>query len=270
MIRPLLAVAALNIEIMKSASDYGSCVVFTLAILSLMAGSAAADEPCRLTPLGSVHVAAVRDGRTLVLDDGHELRLAGIETNDDSKTVLRALAEGKTLQFGYLGASHDRYGRLFGFTFADGIQPSLQAALLEQGAARVSARVGDEKCAKALLAIESNARQARRGLWADPKFMVLQANDITKIGIEQGHFALVEGVVLSAHERGATTYLNFGRHWTHDFSVTIPRRLTRAFALAGVDLKALERHRIRVRGWIEQRRGPIIAVDVPEQIEIVN
>jgi hypothetical protein len=55
-----------------------------------------------------------------------------------------------------------------------------------------------------------------------------------------------------------------------DFTVTIPLRLQRAFAAADVESKKLEGRRIRVCGWIEQRGGPIIAAEAPEQIELIN
>ncbi len=71
-------------------------------------------------------------------------------------------------------------------------------------------------------------------------------------------------------ESGATIYVNFGRRWTRDFTVTILKRQQRIFAAAGVDPKRLEGRRIRVRGWIEQRGGPIVAAETPEQIEVIE
>jgi endonuclease YncB( thermonuclease family) len=244
--------------------------VLVALIVALSTRSTAANEPCGLGPVASVRVAAIRDGRTLVLDDGRELRLAGIEVSEESKTTLQALAEGRTLQIKSIGADHDRYGRLVGFAFLEADAPSLQASLLAQGAARVSARVGDAACAQALLAIERDARQSRHGLWADARFAPLPASDLTKVQGQRGHFSLIEGKVLSVRQSGATIYLNFGRHWTHDFSVSIPRRLLTNFTRNGIDLMGLENRRIRVRGWIEQRRGAIMPVDAPEQVEIVN
>jgi hypothetical protein len=85
-----------------------------------------------------------------------------------------------------------------------------------------------------------------------------------------GQFALVEGKVLSVRESGATIYLNFGRRWTRDFTVTILKRHRREFAAAGIDPKGLEGCPIRVRGWVEQRGGPVIDVVAPEQIERVE
>ena len=56
--------------------------------------NATAQEPCKLTAMGTAHVAAVRDGRTLLLDDGRELRLAAIEVPDDTRAPLQALVAG--------------------------------------------------------------------------------------------------------------------------------------------------------------------------------
>ena len=224
----------------------------------------------KLTAIGTANVAAVRDGRTLMLDDSRELRLAGIEVADDSRNALHALVGGRPLRLERLGPESDRYGRLVAFAFAGEAQQSLQAAMLEQGQARVSARIGDKACADPLLTIERAARAVGRGLWADPNFAPLSAENLTRLQAMRGEFALVEGKVLSVHESGATIYVNFGRHWTRDFTVTIFRRMARAFAAAGVEPKKLEGRRIRVRGWIEQRGGPIISAETPEQIEFAD
>lgn len=220
--------------------------------------------------MGTVKVAGVRDGRTLTLADGRSLRLAAIEVPDDSRAALQRLVGGQTLRLERLGAEHDRYGRLVAFAFAGDAKQSVQQALLAQGDARVGARVGNKACADMLLAAERAARSDRRGLWADPNFAPLAAENLARLTAEQGRFALVEGKVLSVHVTSGTIYLNFGRRWTRDFSVLIGRRRQRAFAAAGIDVSALKDRRIRVRGWIEQRRGPIIEVDAPEQIELLG
>lgn len=237
---------------------------------ALIVCSAAAQEPCKLTAIGTAKVTAVRDGRTLLLEDGRELRLAAIETSDSGHDALQALAAGQILRLEKLGQDHDRYGRLVAVAYAGEARQSLQQALLEQGQARVSARIGDKTCADALLATERAAREARRGLWTDPNFAPLRAENLTRLEAERGHFALVEGKVLSVRESGATIYVNFGRRWTRDFTVTILKRQQRNFAAGGIEPKKLEGRNVRVRGWLERRGGPIIQADAPEQIEVVN
>lgn len=235
-----------------------------------MAATALAENPCRLAAIGTAQVAAVRDGRTLALSDGRELRLAAIEAGAESHAALQALAEGASVRLASLGPAQDRYGRVVAFAFAGDAAQSLQEALLEQGQARVSARVGEKACADGLLALERGARATRRGLWANPNFAPLAADNLLRLRAEGGRFVLVEGKVLSVRESGARIYLNFGRRWTRDFSVILLRRHKPAFTAAGFDPKALEGRRMRVRGWLEQRAGPVIEASAPEQIEFIE
>lgn len=242
-------------------------LVIMLVAFPPLAGGAAAQEACQLAAMGTADVAAVRDGRTLTLTDGRELRLKGIEVTTGARAALQRLAAGKRLRLERLGDGHDRYNRLVAFAFAGNAPQSVQQMLVAQGEARVSGRVGSHACADPLLAAERNARASRRGLWADPNFAPLRAENLAGLRSQAGHFALVEGKVLSVHVSGSTIYLNFGRRWTRDFSVIILRRNRGIFAKAGIEPKRLEGQRIRVRGWIEQRRGPVIVAEAPEQIE---
>jgi endonuclease YncB( thermonuclease family) len=244
--------------------------ILLIAAYALLVCNAAAQEPCHLTLIGTAAVASVRDGRTLLLGDGRELRLAGIEVTDDSRAALQAQVAGHSLRLEGLGAELDRYGRVVAYAFVGDAKESVQQAMLEQGHARVAMHVGGKACADTLLSAENKARTARRGLWADPNFAPLSAENLAGLQAARGRFALVEGKVLSVRESGATIYVNFGRRWTRDFSVTILRRLQREFAAAGIEPKTLAGRRVRVRGWIEQRGGPIIAAEAPEQIELLN
>jgi hypothetical protein len=106
-----------------------------------------------------------------------------------------------------------------------------------------------------LLKRENTARTAKLGLWADPYYEVLDAETPADVLAHRGRFALVEGRVVSVRESGATIYVNFGRHWSEDFTVTVLKRNERNFTASGLDLKSLEGRRIRVRGWVEQRGG---------------
>ncbi|HEY5380536.1 MAG TPA: thermonuclease family protein [Pseudolabrys sp.] len=231
---------------------------------------------CSLTAFEEVQAVAVRDGRTLVLTDGREVRLWGIETFPAARAGLQRLAGDKTLRLEWFAvapgsdAHTDRYGRLVAFAVLSDSGQMLQQALLSEGAALVSVRIGNKSCAETLLAVEREAREARRGLWADPNFAPLAAENLPQLAAARGHFALVEGRVLSVRESGATIYVNFGRRWTRDFTVTVSKRQRRTFAAAGIDLGKLEGRHIRVRGFIEQRSGPIVEATAPEQIELIE
>jgi hypothetical protein len=129
--------------------------------------------------------------------------------------------------------------------------------------------VTDKDCALSLTAAEAEARQAKRGIWADPA-AIKNTESPGDILARIGQFTVVEGKVLSVRQAGATTYLNFGRNWTRDFAATISRRMLGTFEAAGITLKSFENRRIRVRGWVEARGGPRIEVLKVGQIELVG
>jgi len=255
---------------MKCLSFRHSASVLSAASLALLSPNALAQDSCKLAAIGTATVAEVRDGRTLLLADGRELRLAAIEVTDASREALQSIVRGRSVRLEQSGTASDRYGRVVAFVYTDDTGHSVQQAMLAQGHARVSARIGNKACAELLLGAEREARAARRGLWADPNFAPLPSHDVARIAAARGQFAIVEGKVLAVRESGATIYVNFGRRWTRDFAVTILKRQRRDFAAAGLDPKELEGRRIRVRGWVEQRNGPMIQATVPEQIEIAR
>jgi endonuclease YncB( thermonuclease family) len=240
-----------------------------IAFVLLLASPAAAAPECGKADLGSARVAAVRDGRTLLLKDGRELRLAGIEAAPAGAALLRRLTQDNVVHLRGAPAAKDRYGRTVGFATPGGTSESLQEALLAAGAARVSAHLEDLACAEHLLTVERTAREARTGLWADPNFAPLRAELGPALDTQRGKFVLVEGKVLSVREVGGTVYVNFGRRWTRDFTLIIPRRLGRDFAAAGLEPEALAGRRVRVRGWLERRGGPIVEATALGQIEVL-
>ena len=263
-----LCTGRVTIRTMSRRRSFAFISVITVSLIA--AAPARPQESCRRASLGTATVASVRDGRTFVLTDGREVRLAGIEVIDASRAALQDLVATDRLRLEQLGPDRDRYGRLVAFAFIGETGRSLQQALIEAGLARVSARLGDKACADALLRAELAARTERRGLWADPNFALLPAENVPLLETKRGQFALVEGKVLSVHQTSSTTYVNFGRQWTKGFTVTIRRHVQRSFTAAGVELKKLEGRRIRVRGWIEQRSGPVIEAEAPEQIELIE
>jgi endonuclease YncB( thermonuclease family) len=248
----------------------------TLAgLLLLTAVDPAIAAGCAFAPQGEGRVTEIIDARSFRLADGRDVILAGIEpaTSNDSKTnqsaALSAIIAGHDVTLAGNDDMPDRYGRQPAFVFVDSSDTPVQAQLLAQGAALVAATVTDKECAAALAAAEAAARDAKRGIWADPT-VIKNTESPGDILAGIGRFMLVEGKVLSVRQAGATTYLNFGRNWTRDFAVTIPKRMIPVFEGAGIMLKSLENRRIRVRGWIEARGGPRIEALRVGQIELLG
>ena len=243
-----------------------SCVLVATAWPADAAG-------CLFESQGEGRVAAVIDARSFRLQDGREVRLAGIEpiasTKADRAAALSAAIAGRDVTLHGDDDSPDRYGRQPAFVYLAGSETPVQSILLAQGEALVSADVTDKDCAGILNAAEAEARRARRGFWADAA-AIKNAESPGDISAGIGQFMVAEGKVWSVRQAGATTYLNFGRNWTRDLAVTISRRMLPAFEAAGIVLKSLENRRIRVRGWVEARGGPRIEVLHVGQIELVG
>jgi len=245
--------------------------ILTVAIVMLR--SEAAFSACEFGDQGHGRVVAVLDGRTIRLDDGREVRLAGIEIPDDaaerSRLSLAGLIEGRAVTLRGHDDTPDRYGRQPAFAVPDGSDAPVQFELLASGEAFASPTAGDQPCSRALLAAEAPARAARRGIWAGSAALK-NAKSTDDILARRGRFTVIEGTVSSARLAGATFYVNFGRRWTRDFAVTISKRMMASIEAAGIDLKSLKGKRILVRGWIGARSGPRMEVTQAGQIEMVG
>jgi endonuclease YncB( thermonuclease family) len=228
---------------------------------------------CQFDIQGESVVSAVVDARTLRLEDGREVRLAGVEVvagePEDRKPALTALIGRHVILRGERD-DPDRYGRQSVFLYY--LEPSagsVQLDLLARGEAIASADVADKSCATELAAAEAAARQARRGTWAN-SFVVKNVEDPADILSRAGRFAVVEGRVVSVRQAGGTVYVNFGRRWTRDFAATISRRVVPYLEAAGITPSSLANRRVRVRGWVERRGGPRINVLRVGQIEVIG
>jgi len=231
-----------------------------------------------LEPAAGGEVVNVVDGDTLRLLDGREIRLVGIQApklplgrpgfkawplSPEAKAFVEKLTLGKTLSLGFGGRRGDRHGRVLAHLF-DAEGRWIQGEILEAGLARVYSFADNRALIAEMLALERAARAARRGIWADPYYAVRSAETA---GRWLGGFELVEGRVLAVGRGGGNTYLNFGADWHSDFTIAVDRRARRVFEEAGIDLKSYEGKRVRVRGWLKSRNGPMISVTHPEQIE---
>jgi endonuclease YncB( thermonuclease family) len=257
------------------------------AALTAFDAHAQVPRDCSGRSEASGEVARVIDGRSFLLADGREVRLAAIETplpvpgDEDEDRVEAAFASKAALETLLLrrqvdllvpGSGPDRYSRVVAFAFVRVLsgEALVQHELVATGRALVSPAPTAATCRIYLRNAERDARNARFGLWGDPYHVVKQASDWADVLAEQGRFALVRGKVLSVRESGGIVYVNFGRRWSEQLTVTILKRNEGTFVGAGLTPKALAGRSVEVRGWIEERGGPAMEVTRPEQIEIVH
>jgi micrococcal nuclease len=260
-------------------------ILFVLA--SVLCGAiavpdaATAQMPDALQSGGTAQVIAVIDGDTVILDDAREVRLVGIQAPklplgragfskwplaDEAKTALEGLVLGKRVSLGYGGRSVDRHDRLLAHLFTeDGTW--VQAALLTAGFARVYSFPDNRALVREMQVRERRAQAAVRGIWAHPYYAVL---DPAASARHLDQFALVVGRVSDVAVVKGRTFLNYGSDWRSDFTISIAPRDWFRFNEAGISPDDYLGRRIRVRGWLKSRNGPMIDVTHPEQIEVLS
>jgi micrococcal nuclease len=225
-----------------------------------------------------VRVAEIIDGDTLRTEDGREVRLVGLQAPklplgrkgfrpwplaDKAKAALSRLALERRLRLAYGGRRIDRHQRVLAH-LVDTQGRWIQAALLAEGLARVYSFRDNRTAVRAMYRIESEARRAGIGIWGHPFYRVRTPETLSG---DIGSFQVVEGRVRAVATVRGVTYLNFGADWRTDFTVMLRGRNRRLFNEAGIVPDALDGQRIRVRGWLRSRNGPMIEATHPEQVE---
>lgn len=252
-------------------------VVFCLC---LAAFPAQANGPETLPYGGEVTVVSAVDGDTVVLDDGRQVRLVGIQApklplgrpnfqawpmGEEAKAALEMMSQGKTAVLRVAPTSPDRHGRILAHLVEKDSGRWMQGELLRQGLARVYTFPDNRVLADELLALEREARSENRGIWALPYYALRTPDNVRH---DTGTFQIVEGRVLDTARVKKRIYLNFGADWRSDFTIKVDTRYESLFREQGIDLLTLKGHRVRVRGWIKSQNGPMIELDHPERLEL--
>ncbi len=243
---------------------------------------AAAPIPACAGNAEAVNIQAVRVEKNgaVIFDDGRAVHPEGIMlpagAPDRAPDALASQALGamsnlvhdKLVTITAVPPKEDRYGRIRAQIFLpdNAKDPWLQIALLKRGLARVSISPDRRECAPELLAAEATARSAKLGLWAYPAYVVRNPQNVAH---DAGTFQVVEGKVATVNMRDGRAYLDFGSDWHNDLSVTISPDDMESFRQASVDPRGFAGKNVRVRGWVEMRSGPEIAVAVPESVEVI-
>lgn len=219
-------------------------------------------------------VEMMTDRGTMILRDGRQVCLAGLRVSGGAakgrdltgwRAALDPLLDAGAVRLKLdPSAPFDRYGCLTArVETADGV--SLQHVLLEKGLAAVDIASGAAPLFEFddLLAIEDEARRAKRGIWRRPEALPKKAAAVHDF---VGSHQIVEGRVRRVSSNDRYVYLNFGADWRTDFTV----RLRRKFAdQHGLDPDGYDGRRLRIRGFVQESRGPLIDISHPKQIEIL-
>jgi micrococcal nuclease len=245
--------------------------------------------PCPLTRGEERTVSRVHDGETLQLDDGRLLRLIGSlapraadvdaepgtwPAEHETRKELAALAGGRTITLWHDTSRSDRYGRVLAHaTVGTGPDAAwIQGVLVSRGLARAFGRPGVDACTEALVRHEGRAREAGLGLWSIAAYAVREADDDVALARAVGRFEIVRGTVRRVSRGQSELFVTLaasrGRGGEYPFAAIVPAR--GAVLLGGVDPRQLQGRRVLARGWIVQRRGPVIVIDSKGQLEVLG
>jgi len=242
-----------------------------VALCVFAAGSISAADDVLQAPLT---IEDVTEQGALMLADGDQLCLAGIwvptvgKRQDFTETWRSAwrsvVDEGNFFYQAEPPAKRNRYGcALTSVESADG--KSLQHELLAAGWAAVDPFSASKEthAIDAMLALEMKAREAGHGIWMSPDAGPKKVDDLADwIGTRQ----LVEGQVRRVHVNKRYVYLNFGADWRTDFTARLNRAMIEEVPL---DASDFEGRALRLRGVLEESRGPLMNISHLKQIEFL-
>ena len=250
-------------------------------------GNAKPAPTCELADGEDRTVIRVTDGETLTLDGGNEVKLIGAlaprafdaageaaawPLAERAREALDEIVAARSVRLAFAGRRTDRYGRLLAHVFVKrgDAQVWAQGEILKRGYARAYALEGSVSCLAELIAHEAVAREQAQGLWSDSAYTVRGAEDVATLLRLAGTYQIVEGKVVDVAELRGLTYINFGEDRRQDFTVVMRSSARRLMGEGAWQAEELKGQRIRVRGWIERRGGPLIDVPHPAAIEVLG
>ena len=234
-----------------------------------------------MTETGKGRVAEIIDPLTLRLDDGTIVSMTGLDYPDldyyapgnfsimTLKILKDFLVDREVILY---QTEEDGLGRTnrMGHAVAHIVRRDddawVQGLMISLGLARVRTTKSNPEMADQMYAIEDVARTAKTGIWAVKGLQILNG-DQSRLMI--GSYQIVEAEVVKAAMQKNRLFLNFGKDWRKDFTISISASNRKLFAAQNLDPQSWAGKKIRVRGWLESFNGPYIDVDHPQQIELL-
>lgn len=235
-----------------------------------------------LIETGSGRVVNIINPLTLELEDGRKIYLSGLDFPDldyydpgelavtAQKIMTDMLKDQHVLIYQTKSSKYGRTNRM-GEMIAHLMRKEgnlwVQGTLLSLGLARVRTTADTPEMAAQMYALESQARQEKLGLWNIIAFQVSSPDDAEKF---IGTYHVIEGQILGASMKKNRLYLNFGKNWKNDFTVSISASDRRVFQSKGHNPQDWMGRKVRVRGWLGSYNGAYMEIDHPERFELLE
>ena len=247
-------------------------------VVHLMGRGAAVEAPREAPVEGAPEgrVARVVDGDTVHLKGGMKLRLIGINApevahrnrpgepgGEAARRFLDDRLKGARVTLELDAERRDRYGReLVHLRDEHGVL--INELLLREGHAHLAPHPPNLLHIERYAAAESEARAARRGIWAHPRFAVI---DAAEAGEYRNSFRRLRGRIIGVEWRGRAARLLLDGV----VELRLGWEYLEPFRDAGLDPAGLKGREAVVRGWLDGRRGhPSLRLVHPLQIEEID
>ena len=242
-------------------------------------------QPAAVAPVEVVQVRHALDGDSLLLVDGRQVRLVGVNTPEirpssdkhrplapqplarEAQRYVAARVDGQRVLLTFEQERSDRHGRLLAHVrLPDGTR--LEEALLRAGLAWMVAIPPNVAELARLQAAEDEARLVRRGVWGKPEYQPVAAERLTT---RDAGFLLLTGTVRGLGQSSYAFYFELAprvmllvprEHWNKYFAAPAGP-YARPQALVG--------RRIAARGWASAHEGKLrLRVAHPAMLTLVD
>lgn len=155
----------------------------------------------------------------------------------------------------------------------------MQAELISKGWAWVFSTPATSEMVTPLKEIEAKARDQKLGFWSNEAYSIKTPDNIQEY---LNTFQIVEGKITNVETKRYYTFFNFGTDWKTDYTIRVLKKDWGRFSLWYAPVNKAEENlwpndpqkwknkTVRIRGWVEDNDGPMIALTHPEQIDVIE
>jgi len=159
----------------------------------------------------------------------------------------------------------DRYGVVLAQAVLEEGAVWVQGEMVSRGHAWAFSMAGDPAIMTPLKEREGAARASFSGFWGNPLYAIRSPETV---GQYINSFQVVEGRILNVAVKKRTAFINFGQDWKTDFTIEFSRNHWDKFSSAYDFTPEVWRgKKVRIRGWVEDRNGPMIDLADATQID---
>lgn len=204
-------------------------------------------------------ITKIPDGDTLFIEGKMRVRLIGVNTPEVShrnskeeiggevaREFLEEVIGDQTIRFELGEQPKDHFRRFLAHAYLpDGT--NINALLVREGFAHATVRPPNLHLTDTYIALEKEARKAKKGMWALARYGVQSFDDVTE---DKNGFFRLKAEVIRVKSWSRNTYAYFGK----DLSVRLDNSEIEKYAKHGCDFHSLKGKQLSVRGHLYRRR----------------